>query len=91
MKKKALKLHISGNLNTNLFKRVIKDNADKLNIRGFVRTLENGKIEVFAEGEPTDVDLMVEACNRGSSSSYTRKIEQKEENVQEFTDFKLFN
>lgn len=86
--KKALKINISGSIQTSIFKRVLKETADKLNLKGFVRTLDNGSTEVFAQGEQLDIEKLIDFC-RGTTPSVTRRIEQKEERLQDFKDFKV--
>ncbi len=89
--KKAVKISISGTVQGFVFKRFIKDNADKNNVKGFVRTFEDGKAEVFLQGEQEAVDIMASICRRGPASSNMRKVEEKEEKLQDFTDFKIIN
>ena len=87
--KKALRLIISGAVQGVLFRRFVKDNADKNNVNGFVRNLEDGRLEIFLEGGPENVDNMVAICRRGPAYSNVRKIEEKEEKLHDFKDFKI--
>ena len=91
--RKALKIQITGPIQPSFFKRFIKDKADKLNIRGFVRELPSAtidnKIEIFIEGDEPDVNAMAEICKVGPSQSTMRKIEEKIESFQNFPDFKI--
>lgn len=87
--KKALRLYISGTVQGIFFRRFIKDNADKNNVFGFVRNLEDGRIEVFLEGEKENVDNMAAICKRGPAHSNLRKVEEKEEKLQDFKEFKI--
>ncbi|MCX8159059.1 MAG: acylphosphatase [Candidatus Pacearchaeota archaeon] len=91
--RKALKIQITGPIQPLFFKRFIKDKADKLNIRGFVRELPtigiDKKIEIFIEGDEPDVNTMAEICKIGPSQSTMRKIEEKIEQFQNFLDFKI--
>lgn len=87
--KKAVRLLISGNVQGVLFRRFVKDSANKNGVTGFVRNLEDGRVEVFLEGNPEEVDKMVLICNKGPAYSYTRQVEQKEEKLQDFKDFKI--
>jgi len=93
--RKAVKIQITGPIQPLFFKRFIKDKADKLNIRGFVReiptTTMDKKIEVFIEGDEPDVNAMAEICKMGPSQSNLRKIEEKTEAFQNFQDFKIFD
>ena len=49
--KRSVKLLIKGIVQGVFFRKFVKENADALCLKGFVRNLETGEIEVFAEGE----------------------------------------
>lgn len=89
--KKAVRLHIVGSMQSMFFKEFIKSNADAHNVKGFLRFLENGKIEVFLEGNSQDVDAVVTICSRGPKYATVRSVEAKEERMQEFKDFKVLS
>lgn len=87
--KKAIRLLISGTVQGIFFRKFIKDNADKNDVRGFVRNLEDGRIEIFLEGDNEKVENMVAVCKRGPAHSNLRKIEEKEEKFQDFKEFRI--
>ncbi|MEM4259446.1 MAG: acylphosphatase [Candidatus Pacearchaeota archaeon] len=87
--KKAVRLFISGTVQGVFFRRFVKDNADKNNVKGYVRNLEDGRLEVFLEGDNEKVQNMIEICKRGPAHSNLRKIEQKDEKLQDFKEFKI--
>ena len=87
--KKSIRLLISGSVQNLFFRKFVKEHADKNNTRGFVRNLEDGRLEIFLEGDREDVDNMVSICKRGPTHSNLRKIEEKEEKFQDFKEFKI--
>ena len=87
--KKSVRLTISGTVQGIFFRRFVKDHADKNNVRGFVRNLEDGRIEIFLEGDKENVENMIAICKRGPAHSNMRKIEEKEEKFQDFKEFKI--
>ena len=87
--KKALRLFLSGIVQGIFFRRFIKDNADRLGVYGFVRNLEDGRIEVFLEGNSEDVDNMAAIARKGPPHSNISKIEEKEESFQDFKEFRI--
>ena len=87
--KKAVKLSISGTVQGVFYRRFVKDNAEKNNVMGFVRNLEDGRLEVFLEGEQENVDNMIAICKRGPAHSNLKKIEEKEEKFQDFKEFRI--
>ena len=89
--KKSIRLTITGNLQSLFFKQFIKEHAEKNNIKGFLRNLEGGKVEIFIEGDANNVDSMINICSTGPKFATIRKIEKKEERLQDFKDFKIFN
>ena len=49
--KKSKRFFVTGSVQPIFFNAFIKENADKLGVRGFVRTLEDRRIEIFIEGD----------------------------------------
>ena len=89
--KKSVRLFITGSVQGVFFRDFIKDNAVKGNVRGFARNLEDGRVEIFLEGDGESVDSMAEICKRGSPHSQIRNVETKEEKFQDFKEFKVLN
>ncbi len=87
--KKAVKLTIDGTVQSMFFRQFVKEHADKYNVKGFIRTLESGKIEIFVEGNPDAVDPMVAICKRGPKYANIRSVQEKEERFQDFKEFKI--
>lgn len=87
--KKARRFFITGSLQPVLFHAFIKENADNLKIRGFVRTLEDRRIEIFIEGDIDSVDKMSALCRRGTEHSMIRNVEEREGSYQGFSEFKI--
>lgn len=89
--KKATRLYITGNLHSLFFRQFIKENAEKNSIKGFLRNREDGRIEIFLEGESANVDAMAEICRKGPKHAIIRNVEEKEENLQDFREFRILN
>ncbi|MBX4196892.1 acylphosphatase [Candidatus Pacearchaeota archaeon] len=89
--KKAVRMYITGSVQGMFFRQFIKDHADKGNVRGFVRKLEDLRMEIFAEGDSLNVDAFLAVCRAGPKHAVMRKIEEKEERLQDFKDFKIIN
>jgi len=87
--KKALRLYITGSLQSLFFRNFIKENADKYNVKGFIRIREDGKIEIFLEGQMQDVEAMATICKRGPKYAIIRDVQEKPEHFQDFKDFKI--
>jgi len=89
--KKAVRLYIKGTVQGIFFRQFIKDNAERNNIRGFARNLEDGRVEVFIEGNQEDVEKMIEFCRKGPKHSQIDAVEIKEEKFQDFKEFKILH
>lgn len=89
--KKSVRLYITGIVQGVFFRIFVKENAEKYNIKGFVRNLEDGRIEVFLEGDADDVNKMIEICRQGPKHSQIKKVEVKPERFQEFRNFKILH
>lgn len=89
--KKAKRLYINGTVQGIFFRQFIKENAERNDVRGFVRNLEDGRVEVFIEGDGKDVDKMIELCKKGPRHAQIRNVEIKEEKVQDFKEFKILH
>lgn len=89
--KKAIRLYIEGTVQGIFFRQFIKENAERNNVKGFVRNLEDGRVEVFIEGDIENVDKMIELCRKGPRHAKIDNVEIKEEKVQDFKEFKLLH
>ena len=89
--KKSIRITISGSIQPVFFNRFIKENADKLQVKGFVRNAGDGKAEIFLEGNSDSVDALIPICKKGPQHALIRNTEEKEERYQGFTEFKVMN
>ncbi len=89
--KKSVRFFITGSIQPIFFNRFIKDNADDLDVRGFVRKLEDGRMEIFVEGDSEAVAKMSEICRKGSPHSFIRNVEEKDERFQDLKDFRIIS
>jgi len=89
--KKSVRIYISGLVQGVFFRGFIKENAEKHNVKGFVRNLEDGRVEIFLEGNGEDVNKMIEICKKGPKHAQIKNFEIKNESFQGFKDFKLLH
>ena len=87
--KKAARLFISGTVQSVFFRQFIKEHADKNKVKGFVRNLEDGRVEIFLEGDMESVDSMISLCKRGPQHAQIRSVEERPESFQYFKEFKV--
>ena len=89
--KRSVRLYIEGTVQGVFFRQFIKENAERYNVKGFVRNLEDGRVEVFAEGDQESVEKIIELCKQGMKHSQIRNVEIKEEKFQDLKEFKLLH
>lgn len=86
--KKAVKAIIRGTVQGVFFRQFIKENADSLGVRGFVRNLENGDVEVIAEADQEVLERFLGFIKKGTAHSHIRDVDV--ENRKWSGDFKEF-
>lgn len=89
--KKSVRLYLTGTVQDVFFRAFVKENAERYNVKGFVRNLEDGRIEIFLEGNSEDVNKMIELCKKGPKHAQIRKIEEKAEKFQDLKTFKVLH
>ena len=89
--KKSIRLYITGTVQGIFFRGFLKENAERYNVKGFTRNLEDGRVEVFLEGDVDSVNKMIELCGQGPKHSQIRKVEEKQERFQDFKTFKILH
>ena len=89
--KKSVRLYIDGTVQGVFFRAFIKENAERYNVKGFVRNLEDGRIEAFLEGNSEDVNKIIELCKKEQKHSQIKNIEIKLERFQDFKVFKVLH
>jgi len=89
--KKSVRVYIEGTVQGIFFRGFVKENAERHNVKGFVRNLEDGRVEVFLEGNNDDVDKMIELCRTGPKHSDIKNVEVKDEKFQDFKNFKVLH
>ena len=62
---------------------------DKFGVKGYVRNLEDGRVEIFIEGNKDNVEQMLNLCKQGPQHAQIRNIEEKPESFQDFKEFKI--
>jgi len=89
--KKSVRIYITGTVQGIFFRAFIKEHAERLDIKGFTRNLEDKRIEVFLEGDSEQVNKMIELCKKGPKHSQIKKVDIKPEKFQSFKVFKVLH
>ena len=90
MVKKAIRVVVSGTVQGVFFRQFCKQNADKLKIKGFVRNLTTGDIELILEGDNRAIEQLVLVLKKGPEHSQIRNVKVDERKwTGDFSDFKI--
>ena len=89
--KKAKRLYVSGTVQGIFYRAFIKENAERIGLKGFVRNLDDGRVEIFIEGNPDEVNKMIELAKKGPKHSVIKGVEEKTEKFQSFKQFKILH
>ena len=72
------------------FRFFIYRNAKNLGLKGWVRNLADGTVEVVFEGEDKKIKEILELCKKGPPLARVERIEVREEKFKnEFQDFEI--
>jgi acylphosphatase len=88
MTKTRAHIFVSGRVQGVFFRQNTKQQAQKLAVKGWVRNLEDGRVEGVFEGKEQAVKTLVEYCHHGPSAARVDSVEVNYENCSgEFADF----
>ena len=71
---KAIHLVIHGRVQGVFFRKYTFEKANELGLKGLVRNLPDGNVEVFAEGPEVVLNEFVEWCHKGSPASKVESV-----------------
>ncbi len=85
---KRVHIIVSGNVQGVFFRYNTRRLALNLNLKGFARNLENGDVEVIAEGNEEAIKELIEFCKKGPVGAKVKDIKvDYEEMKNEFDGF----
>jgi acylphosphatase len=70
---------ISGRVQGVAFRHNTVKTARSLNLKGWVRNLEDGRVEAVFEGDDDPVNVMLAWCGRGPSLAHVAHVDVQEE------------
>lgn len=69
MERTRAHVHITGRVQGVFFRANTRDQARKRGVDGWVRNLDDGRVEAVFEGPQSAVDAMIEWCHEGSPAA----------------------
>lgn len=84
-------IYVSGFVQGVGFRQYIKYKAKKLNIRGWIKNLSDGRVEGVFDGSGDNLNKIVEICQKGPFLSEVKSIEVdwKFEAGEKFNEFNI--
>lgn len=71
------------------FRQFIKYKAKKLNVKGWVKNLPDGRVEAILQGRTEDVDKLVLLCRKGPFLAEVKSLEAEKLPDKEFDSFDI--
>jgi acylphosphatase len=76
---KRIRVYISGIVQGVFFRAAARRTAVDLNLTGWVRNMDDGRVEAVLEGEDGDVEEMITWCKIGPPSARVEEVTTAEE------------
>ena len=90
MVQKRIHIFVTGRVQGVFFRQSTKVMAIKNNVKGWVRNLNDGRVEIIGEGKIQDIDNLAHWCKTGPANSRVDEFELSEENItDEFEKFEV--
>ena len=87
---KRVRVFVEGRVQGVLFRESARRKAAECGVHGFVRNLDDGRVEAVIEGTPVRVDAMLEWMESGPALASVVELECKEEPpTGEFSSFRV--
>jgi len=88
--KSASRIVVKGTVQGVFFRQFVKENADNLKLKGFVRNIDTGEVEVIVEGEKEQVERLLGILKKGTEHSHIRDVQIQEKKwTGDYKEFKI--
>ena len=89
MSRKRVHVHVSGRVQGVFYRATTKETAREHGVDGWVKNLDDGRVEAVFEGDPEAVDAMVEFCHEGSDMAEVNDVEVTEAEPEGLGEFEI--
>ena len=87
---KQIHIFVTGRVQGVFFRQSTRVIAIKNNVNGLVRNLDDGRVEIIAQGEEQNINKLIDWCRTGPANSRVDEFELKEESItEEFENFEV--
>ena len=81
--KQTIKILVCGDVQGVFFRSFAKKQANRFNIKGFTRNINNGEVEIIAQGKEKDLKKFTEQIKIGPKFAKIEKIDVSRETLNE--------
>jgi acylphosphatase len=85
-----MRCFISGTVQGVWYRASAKKEADNLEIKGWARNLDDGRVEVLACGENKNLELFYNWLKKGPPSAQVEEVTQEQLSWKEYEEFDTF-
>jgi len=71
---KQAKILIYGTVQGVFFRKFVKDNADELGVKGYVKNLDDGSVEAVLIGDEEKVEELIIRCRQGPEAAKVDRL-----------------
>lgn len=82
-------VYVIGTVQGVYYRASTRDAAESRGIDGWVRNLDDGRVEAVFEGPRDDVEAMVEWCHTGSSAATVERVDAEYDEPQDESGFRI--
>lgn len=87
---RKVRLQVSGRVQGVYFRMFTQKKARQLEIKGFVRNLPDGRVEIIAEADHASVEQLIQWCHKGPITARVDQVDIIElETDEAFTAFEI--
>ncbi len=80
---------VSGRVQGVGFRSFVEQEAQAIGVTGWVRNLDDGRVEAYAVGSPDQLNLLAARLSQGPPHSEVRGLEQLESEMQQLSSFHM--
>ena len=89
MARTRVHVFVSGRVQGVYYRATTRERAQKQGVDGWVRNLDDGRVEAVFEGPEADVEAMVEFCHEGSERANVTDLEIEDEDPEGIDGFEV--
>ncbi len=86
---RTVRLIIHGKVQGVWFRKSTIEKANELGVKGTVKNLTDGEVEVWASGNQASLKELIDWCKKGPDLAKVKKVVVVEEDFLDFSEFKI--